>query len=301
MTISYPVSREQIKAARVADLYSFLQLYYEDRFKRVGRCLCMRDRPSLYINSLVPGYHDFANNDHGNSIDFLIRHLHYSFVGAVQALAPEGSSAVRLILPPVHPDCPKVIILPEKADPPFSRVYAYLSNRGLPGDFISELFEAGILYQDIPYGNAVFITPEKDYYEARGTLSNTEKPFRQCRKKKPNCFWYYTDNTLPKVAYICESAIDALSLFLLYKESDVSVPAVFVSIGGVANQQAISRIKSRMPAVLAVDNDDAGYACRKRNLDIPAVVPLLKDWNDDLRNGKTVKLVHPFPYQMCLC
>jgi ABC-type uncharacterized transport system substrate-binding protein len=90
----------------------------------------------------------------------------------------------------------------------------------------------------------------------------------------------------PETAYVCEAAIDAVSLFLIHRQQGKTDPAVYVSIGGAVNQQTIERIKRKVPSVLAVDNDPAGNECRtRRNPYIPTLLPIGKDWNDDLKNN----------------
>lgn len=37
--------------------------------------------------------------------------------------------------------------------------------------------------------------------------------------------------------------------------------------------------------VIAVDNDDAGERRRKENPDLPFIIPVYKDWNEDLMRG----------------
>ena len=64
-------------------------------------------------------------------------------------------------------------------------------------------------------------------------------------------------------------------------------PAVYVSIGGVANQRTIDRLKRKHGVVLAVDNDQAGEECRKRNPDLPTLIPVRKDWNEDLQLSRS--------------
>ena len=96
--------------------------------------------------------------------------------------------------------------------------------------------------------------------------------------------WYLLTDPKPDTAYVCEAAIDAVSLMLIHKAQKKTDPAVYVSIGGVANQQAIDRLrKKKLTIVLAVDNDPAGNKCRQRNSDLAALIPHNKDWNDDLR------------------
>jgi DNA primase len=71
---------------------------------------------------------------------------------------------------------------------------------------------------------------------------------------------------------------------LIHKAQGKTNPAVYVSIGGVSNQQAIDRLKrKKLAVVLAVDNDSAGDECRQRNPDLTTLIPYNNDWNDDLR------------------
>jgi hypothetical protein len=179
------------------------------------------------------------------------------------------------------------ICMPEAAPGPYRRVYAYLMHRGIPADVIQRLESSGLLYQDRPYGNAVFISRERDYCELRGTLTYSERPFHGCRRSAPDRFWYtVSPDGKPQTAFICEGAIDAISLLLIHRKAGITVPAAYFSIGGVSNQQAIERIKRIFPApVLAVDNDPAGRKCRERNPDLGYIVPVLKDWNEDLLSG----------------
>lgn len=60
--------------------------------------------------------------------------------------------------------------------------------------------------------------------------------------------------------------------------------AYYISIAGVAKQAAIDRLKnSRLTPVLAVGNDGAGQKCRERNPDTAYILPISKDWNEDLQ------------------
>lgn len=267
------VTKEQIRRARKVNLADYLLQEYPADVKIVGGSLCLRKNTSLYVKKSVPGYHDFATGEHGNSVDFLTRYLNFSFIDAVNALCSfdPGSNPVP------EREC---FTFPLIATPPFRKVTAYLMGRGIPEEMIRYLIQERLLYQDEPYGNAVFITPEKDYCEIRGTGS---KSFHGCRKKASDRFWYFLTDPKPEKAYVCEAAIDAVSLMLIHRNQGQIAPSAYVSIGGVANQQAIDRLKRKISVVLAVDNDPAGDECRKRNLDLPVLIPTEKDWNDDLK------------------
>ena len=89
--------------------------------------------------------------------------------------------------------------------------------------------------------------------------------------------------------YICEGAIDAISLYLVRAGTKINhaEQGLYCAIGGVANQQRIDRIKNYAAdagcqVVIAVDNDKAGEQCRQRNPDCRAWIPRLKDWNEGL-------------------
>ena len=268
------VTKEQIRQARKANLADYLLREYPADVKIVGASLYLKNNPSLYVKKAVPGYHDFSTGEHGNSIDFLTRYLNYSFTDAVLRLCRCNNVEERRS-PESHPFC-----LPERAEAPFDRVVEYLTGRGIPRETVMELIRKGYLYQDVPYGNAVFVTPLQNYCEIRGTGS---KPFHGCRKDRPDRFWCFMPKPAPIIAvYICEAAIDAISLMLIHQMQGVMDSNAYVSIGGVANQQAIDAFRNKN-AILAVDNDSAGEECRKRNPDFPVLIPKGKDWNDDLR------------------
>lgn len=272
------VTKEQICQARKANLADYLLREYSADVKIVGTSLCLRKNPSLYVKKTIPGYHDFATGEHGNSIDFLMRYLNYSFTDAVTTLCRIDVHSLNVTAGA------KQFSLPQNAEPPFRKVTAYLVGRGIHENLVMDLIQEGLLYQDLR-GNAVFVDPDKSYCEIRGTGAGNH--FHGCRKKASDRFWYILTNPGPEVVYICEAAIDALSLMLLHQKEGKNDPAAYVSIGGVANQRTIDRLKRKHRAVLAVDNDRAGEECRKRNPDLPALIPDRKDWNEDLQQNSS--------------
>ena len=170
--------------------------------------------------------------------------------------------------------------LPPMAMQPFTSVITYLTSRSIPENVVASLIRSKLLYQDSLHCNAVFVNKVQDYCEIRGT---GYVPFHGSRKLKPDRFWYLPPKVSPRIAFLCEAAIDALSLMLIHKANQELYPdTVYVTIGGVANQQAIERIKRRIPAVLAVDNDPAGEDCCQKNPDLHHLIPSGKDWNVDL-------------------
>ena len=84
----------------------------------------------------------------------------------------------------------------------------------------------------------------------------------------------------PKAEYI-----DAISLYEIHRsDGQLSPGTMYCSIGGVGKQYAIDDISGSgyERIILAVDNDDAGDICRARNGQLEHLVPMGKDWNEDL-------------------
>lgn len=139
----------------------------------------------------------------------------------------------------------------------------------------------------------VFINPERAFAELRGTVSHI--PFHGVvPASDPVGFWWFksrSPQSIPKIAYVCEGAIDAISLclYLIADNANHAEEGLYCSIDGVANQQRIYRIKAGMSAtgcqtVLPVDNDQDEEDCRWRNPGCKALPPWAnkKGWNEVL-------------------
>lgn len=281
--MSNNVSNSQIKSARHADLYTFLIKYHSCSFFREGDSLRPKDNHSISIRKGYCGYKDFSNSETGNSIEYLMRHMNYTFVAAVQALAGES---VAEYPPYSQQDGVKTVPpqFPIPVNGTYKNLFAFLINRGIPAETIQLLISQKILYQEKNRNNIVFINAERNFAEIRGTYTYG-KPFHgvvpNCR---PDGFWWFRTSKTASVAYICEAAIDAISLYELHKIQQNREPAYYISIAGAAKQPAISRLKkTQLRLILAVDNDAAGQQCRDRNPDLQYILPEHKDWNEDLQ------------------
>lgn len=281
--MSNNVSNSQIKSARHADLYTFLIKYHSCSFFREGDSLRPKDNHSISIRKGYCGYKDFSNSETGNSIEYLMRHMNYTFVAAVQALAGES---VAEYSPYSQQDGVKTVPpqFPIPVNGTYKNLFAFLINRGIPAETIQMLVSQKILYQEKEKNNIVFINMERDFAELRGTYTYG-KPFHGV---VPNCrhdgFWWFRTSKTATTAYVCEAAIDAISLYELYKLHGNTEPAYYISIAGVSKQSTINRLKlADLKLILAVDNDAAGQQCRDKNSDLNYIIPKHKDWNEDLQ------------------
>lgn len=297
------VTKAQIQAARKADLYHFLLYHHPNDVLREGESIRLCCDHSVSIKEGYCGYTDFATDETGNAIDCLVNYFNYTLPDAVNALlADAGGAGVGTAAPTqdAAADAPtqasgkgqrKPFVLPEADNRTSKELSNYLSGRrGISAFVVSDLIcEEKVMYQERTHNNIVFVNPERNFAEIRGT--NPNKPFHQVMyDDDPAAFWWFKADGLysdAEVAYICESAIDAISLYCIHRIYNNKLNGLYCSIAGVANQKRIDRIKAGMgaaglPVILAVDNDDAGEQCRKRNPDCGYAVPHLKDYNEVL-------------------
>lgn len=288
--MSNNVTKQQIQDARKADLYDYLMRHHSDAITKEGHSIRLRDNHSVSIKVGYSGYMDFSTGEHGNAVDFLTRHMGYTFVRAVQALAGDDRQGEDFVNPSVSTTASsrtdvqktKEIVLPTPVDGPYTQVYTYLTGRGIPSDVIDMLIGYKLLYQDKVHNNAVFVNIRRNYAEIRGTYMHG-KPYHSVIRPQKEEFWSFPAGEHPQMAYICEAAIDAISLYVIHLYEGVDIAAHYCSIGGVTNQAAIDNIAAKVPtAKLAVDNDPAGDACALKNINLDRIKPAGKDWNEDL-------------------
>lgn len=301
-------SEDQKKRARKADLYEFLMANHAELFKRDGDSIHPRDNGSLSIKRGYCGYKDFATDETGNSIDFLVKHLGYQIDDAIFALlgetsadASNGSVSSRpaTTTKTSEPEKKEPPTFPEEADGAFRNLFAYLKFRGISQDTIQTLIDKKLIYQEKAHNNIVFANGVRDWGELHGTYTQGEKTFHgMVRNSRMDGFWSMKSGEMVKVVYICEAAIDAISLYELHRLDGRKEEAAFVSIGGVAKQPAIDRIKKKYRVIMAVDNDAAGSECRKRNAELESIIPHNKDWNEDLLERLGAKLKEPDPVKV---
>lgn len=313
------VSKAQIQAARKADLYQFLLRHHPNDVLREGESIRLCCDHSVSIKEGYCGYTDFATDETGNAIDCLVHYFNYTLPDAVNALLADagdagtgvdaGSEGAGTAAPAqdTRADADtqasekgqrNPFVLPEADDGTSKELTYYLSYlRGISAFVVTHLICDKVMYQERTHNNIVFVNPERNFAEIRGT--NPNKPFHQVMyDDDPAAFWWFKANGLysdPEVAYVCESAIDAISLYCMHRIYGNSANGLYCSIAGVANQKRIDRIKAGMgaaglPVILAVDNDDAGEQCRQRNPDCGYIIPRLKDYNEvllDIVNKET--------------
>ena len=85
------------KAARTADLNTFLRTHHPHDIKITGDSIKLKNNNSVTLKRGYSGWQDWSTEKTGNSIDFLMNYLDYDFQEAVIAL----TSNTPIITPPL--------------------------------------------------------------------------------------------------------------------------------------------------------------------------------------------------------
>ena len=318
-------TKEQYDYAVHIDLADWLLRHYPSQVElKYGSVLLLaNEHIAVKYNAGYSGYINFRTGKTGNSVDYLMNFLGYDYPSAVIALC-EGEAAPQLPAysrpVPVITQSDAPTLLPDAADS-YKNVFAFLTKtRHIPADVVTEMMHRRILYQD-KNRNCIFINPQKNYYEVRGT--NTYADAR-CKKREscpefcsgchswcthmetcPNYqkdpfhgkgknvakhkFWYYLNSSEPVVnIYVCEAAIDAVSLYVIQRNNGITTPSAYISIGGVNNTGTINDLLcnyTKKNILIATDTDDPGNAVREKFNTLSSISPVTHDWNDDLKKG----------------
>ena len=315
------VDNEMFLKTRQVDLGEWLLNHHPDDVIRQGNSVLLRKDLHVSVGPGFHGYYNFKTGESGNAVNYLRNFLGYRFPDAVLALTGDGDALASDHRKKEHAESrePGSLEVVEKLPEPagdFRRLFAYLHGRGIPYSVIQRVVDSGKLYQSVE-GNIVFITAERDYYELRGTNSFADRrckrrftcehfcegehgwctrmsgcadykksPFHGGSSVKKGKFWYFSDFCAPYDAvFVCEGAVDALSLYVIHQYMGGQERFAYTGIGGAGNQDAIDLLRAHQKVILAVDNDETGDDCRARNPDLETFIPVGKDWNDDLQTG----------------
>lgn len=319
--------------ARRANLIEFLNINHPGTVVRVNgtlryaadhHILFNRNMPNGYTNvtdgKIMNAKANFASN---NPIDFLVRFMPDAYPNAlVAAMALTGTTMVQEnTYTPVYSkiDIQKAPIVIPKPYSNNNRLFKYLiEERKFPESIIKELIKRELLYEDSEFHNIIFINEKKNFGETRTSLSNawvSKHPLPDGKKRfihgcltnsDSNAYWWYKPckerNT--EVIYVCEGAIDAVSLYLIHRGIGIDTKCnCYAAINGLKPKGKHNRIdrivagagKAGIKVVLAIDNPevDKNPEPIKETWEyynqLEKVIPINKDWNEDWINIFQIK------------
>jgi hypothetical protein len=249
-------------------------------------------------------YYWNSRAEHGNAIDYLVRHMNMGFVNAVLALAktPKINQA---------PTQPKIFEINEtELNNSHNKVKLYLrKNRFIGITSIDWLINKRLLFQERQTNNAFFlIRDENDNCVGAEIQGTADKRFKGIKANSKYGYGFnvrFTDDGTFDYALFFESAIDLIS-FMDYKhvyEGKGLERCALISMAGLKmnvlkhSLQVFDGVLIPPKVVLCVDNDNAGLAFKKevKRANIPYIDrsphPNFKDWNEQLAD--TVRSQRP--------
>ena len=209
------IPEEEIKRAREITAIEYLKKYQPNRLKKSSARneWELTDHDSFKINEQTSQWHWKSRDIGGTSaLNFLIHVDGCSFLEAVQMLKDEYPTYIP---PPVEAKPKKPFVLPT-ASPDCRRVFRYLKERGISGEVLQRCVHLGILYESLPYHNAVFIGRDENqvarYAFLRGIYDASGKSFKmeQAGSEKAYAFCVPAKSGCRRVA-VYEACVDVLA------------------------------------------------------------------------------------------
>ena len=293
------IGEELIQQARKADLETYL-MSKGYSFRREGnRVRCMEHNSLVITNGNA--YFWNSKQDHGNSIDFLVKHLNMDFKTAVKELTNTDLEHKKSFLQPRTVKSSNYIVTKDY----LNRAYAYLNkHRCISNDIISRLIEKGYLrmitgsnYKYPVIGFAILNKNKQILgYELQGTFDKVKFKGLTPDVANTNLGFNITIGQ-PKKAFFFESAVDLLSFYQLCKNNILNAPlegSLLVSLAGLkvntlCNTLSTFKIDSKA-CYVCVDSDKAGtnFKTALKNqgikfIDIKIPNYNCKDWNEYLQ------------------
>lgn len=237
------VTKEQIQAAREADLFAWLQSHEPGVLKRDGPNYRHKEHDSLVY---VTGKRYWYWNSRGrsiNALDYLIQIRGYGLVDAVQALA---GGEIRQT--PAYQSAAAKQAQREPEKKPFTLPWArrcataavsYLQRRGISSDVISRCFRNGLFYEARYHGEPVCVFVGKDnagkakFACMRGITGNLKKDVYGSDKEFSFC--YPPQNPGSRHVAVFEAPIDALSHATLQELEGWKWNGYRLSLGGTSH------------------------------------------------------------------
>ena len=284
-------TEEQQRQANRVNLVEVLRFKGEP-LTRSGRELRMERNHSVTVHGNE--WYDHAAEKGGGPVSFLKEFYGMNYQQAVLTLLNEDISQLCSQVDTPREKKQKTFALPP-ANENNRRVFAYLlKHRHLDRDVLTTFIRLGMVYEDQKYHNAVFVGRDKDGTARHAHKRSTNSQGRPFRMTAEGSDFRYAFNWPGSSGHLLvfEAPIDMLSFISIYHDSDWARYS-YVALCGTSSQPMLGMLE-RHPQIqtvhLCLDNDQAGQLATKRlakvvrekGLAVNALVPVHKDWNEDL-------------------
>lgn len=293
--MAYKISEKDIALANSADIVSFLKTQGVEA-KRVGRTYEW-ESPTGKVSIQANRWYSQYERVGGYSVNFAMKYFGMKFAEAVNALTGRSVETVTINYSNEKRTTKKAFVVPVKNEG-MNRAYAYLkSKRGIDDKIIKVFANKGLIFEDYPYHNVVFVGKDENgnvkHIHKRSTIVNSSYKGNAEASDPENSFnWRGESNRL----FVFEAPIDMLSYITMHQKGWNKHS--YVALCSTAGLAALKMIKDN-PDIdtiyLCLDNDNAGdVGCQKiaeqihsvGEYDIWRLFPQQKDWNEDLQSLK---------------
>ena len=285
-------TKEQREQARRTDLANFL-ISHGEKVKKSGSEYEWLDGSQKVTIRGNLWYHQYEQKG-GDAVDFVRRFYNKDYAEAVEMLLNNCDGQI-ITSSPIEKDH-KPFELPPRNDR-MSRVFSYLLlTRGIDKDVLYEFVRKEMLYESADFHNAVFVGYDSSgkprHAHKRGTvMSNPYKGNVACSQPE---YSFHFNGTSDKI-FLFEAPIDMLSYISMHKENwQEHSYAASCSASDRVLFQCLKDNPNIKNVFLCFDNDEAGQTANKRiadklnsmNIKSEILIPIHKDWNEDILNGE---------------
>lgn len=284
-------TEEQKRQANQVDMAEFLRFKGEPLI-REGSEYRLGSNHSVTVRDNE--WYDHAAEKGGGPVTFLKEFYGMNYAEAVLALIDKDVSEL----------CPQVTAPLEKVKKPFElppankdnrRVFAYLlKHRHLDREVLTTFVRQGLVYEDQKYHNAVFVGRDQDGTPRHAHKRSTNSQGKAFRVTVEGSDFRYAFNWPGASGHLLvfEVPIDMLSFISKFHDSDWQRHS-YVALCGTSSQPLLGMLERCLSidtVHFALDNDQAGQLAtrrlaklvREKGLAVNALVPVNKDWNEDL-------------------
>jgi len=282
---------EQKRRANSVNLAEFLR-WRGEKLLASGRDKRLASDHSITVRDNQ--WFDHATGEGGLAVDFIRRFYNMSFPEAVTFLLNGKQGESYHVSEEKNAEPPKQFAAPPTNEE-MRRVYAYLiRQRGVGREIVNCFVQAGLLYEDAEYHNAVFIGKDKRgvvRHAHKRSVNSEGKAFRQNVEGSDPRYSFHWMGISDRL-YVFEAPIDMLSFITLYPQ-DWQTNS-YVALCGISEHAMLHMLEQNpqlQEIALCLDQDTAGLKAVARLTrvlqeygysEIAPKLPEAKDWNDEL-------------------
>lgn len=244
---------------------------------RKGNYFSLKEMDSLMIHTKKNRWWRYSNNQHGNSVDFMIQFGNYNFIEAVIHCLEIGNISIKMNWDEMERMVKskrklktkkeiKEMRLPPRAEN-FRRLYAYLMKRRmLSADTIHFFIKNKLMYEDSEHHNIIFLGKSADgkiHYAAKhGTFEmNGRKAFRGDVAGNNKSYGVNLRNPESEKVVVFEAVIDMMSYFEIEKQAEIKCLDNLLALGMLSDAPLDTFLNENpqiRKIVFALDHDKKG-------------------------------------------